>query len=1062
MMASRGNPGFPEKPPGYDGFSERAAVEGPAIELFRSLGWSHASLYHETFGASGTEGLVTMHEPVLPKRLWGALQKLNPHLSPDALRDAAADIVRDRSAMLPADANAEIYRLLKDGVSVQVRGEDGERKSEIARVIDWRDPRANDLLLAQQVWFQGELYRRRADLVGFVNGIPLLLIELKGPGENVKDAFDNNIRSYRSDIPQLFAYNAAVIVSNGMETKVGATFAQYEHFIEWKRAESEDEPPAAGLEVAIRGIGAPERLLDLIENFVAYEKGKGGLIKKLAKNHQFLGVNRAVAAVDRIAETRGRLGVFWHTQGSGKSLSMLYFAQKILRTKPGNWTFVVVTDRDELDNQIAKTFAACGALTKERDEVQAQTREHLKALLQGNERYVFTLIQKFGTAQGETFPKLSDRSDIIVITDEAHRSQYAVLAANMRRALPNAAFIAFTGTPLIATDAEKTKDVFGDYVSIYDFAQSIEDGATVPLYYENRIPELQLANEELSDDLDRLIEEAGLDEAQETRLAQVFSRQYHLITREDRLDKIAQDVVRHFAGRGYRGKAMYIAIDKATAVRMYDKVRARWHEEIQRLETALAKLSGEEHAAQEAKIAWMKATDMAVIVSVGQNEKDDMAAKGLDIVPHRRRMNTEDMEEKFKDPDDPFRLVFLCAMWLTGFDAPSCSTVYLDKPMKNHTLMQTIARANRVCGDKEAGLIVDYVGVFRNLQKALAIYARGTGSGEMPIKDKAALLAELEKALNSVRAFAGARGVHPAAIIKEKGLAQLKAIADATDALLGTDAQKQAYLRLEAQAWKLYMAVLPDPRAAPLAAEMAVLHVLANRLRSLTKPADVSAIMGDIETLLDELIIGHAIRAPITDDFTGLFDLRAIDFAKLSAAFRKGQKRTQVQLLRAKVEQQLGDMIRRNPTRSDLLERFQTMIAEYNAGSASVEQLFEQLLDFIRTMSDEEQRAVREGLDEEELAIFDLLTRPEPKLTKAQEVEVKAVARRLLDKLKREKLILDWRLKENAKAGVRQTIREEYDELPEVYDRRLWEEKVERTFQFMFERYPGEIAPPPN
>jgi type I restriction enzyme R subunit len=332
----------------------------------------------------------------------------------------------------------------------------------------------------------------------------------------------------------------------------------------------------------------------------------------------------------------------------------------------------------------------------------------------------------------------------------------------------------------------------------------------------------------------------------------------------------------------------------------------------------------------------------------------------------------------------------------------------------------------------------------------------------MPIKDKAALLAELEKALNSVRTFAAARGVHPAAIIKEKGMARLKMIADATDALLGTDAQKQAYLRLEAHAWKLYMAALPDPRAAPLAAEMAVLHVLANRLRSLTKPADVSAIMGDIETLLDESIIGHAIRAPITDDLTSLFDLRAIDFEKLSAAFRKGQKRTQVQLLRAKVEERLGDMVRRNPTRADLLEKFQSMIAEYNAGSASVEQLFEQLLEFIRRMSDEEQRAVREGLDDEELAIFDLLTKPEPKLTKAQEIAVKRIARALLAKLKHEKLILDWRLKENAKADVRQTIREEYDDLPEVYDRRLWEDKVERTFQFMFERYPGEIAGPPT
>jgi type I restriction enzyme R subunit len=605
--------------------------------------------------------------------------------------------------------------------------------------------------------------------VGFVNGLPLLLIELKGPGENVKDAYEKNIRTYRSDIPQVFAYNAAIMLSNGMQTKVGATHAPFEHFMDWKRAEREDDPPAAGLEVAIRGIGEPERFLDLVENFVAYEKGKGGITKKLAKNHQFLGVNRAVAAVDRITETKGRLGVFWHTQGAGKSLSMLYLAQKVLRTRPGNWSFLIVTDRAELDRQIADTFVNCGAITKEREQVQTQTREHLRELLQGNERYIFTLIQKFGTAQGETFPKLSDRSDIIVITDEAHRSQYAVLAANLRRGLPNAAFIAFTGTPLIEAEAEKTREVFGDYVSIYDFAQSIEDGATVPLYYENRIPELQLVNEDFSDDLDRLIEAAELDEAQEARLAKVFSRQYHLITREDRLDKVADDVVRHFGGRGYRGKGMYIAIDKATAVRMYDKVRAEWNAEISRLEKRISGLSGEDRKAQQAKIDWMRATDMAVVVSPGQNERAEMAAKGLDIAPHRRRMNEEDMEAKVKDPDDSFRLVFVCAMWLTGFDAPSCSTIYLDKPMKNHSLMQTIARANRVCGDKEAGLIVDYVGVFRNLQRALAIYARGTESGEIPIKDKAALLQTLEKALDSTMAFAAERGVRPSAIIAAKG-----------------------------------------------------------------------------------------------------------------------------------------------------------------------------------------------------------------------------------------------------------------------------------------------------
>jgi type I restriction enzyme R subunit len=1055
-VADEPGPIYEQSAPHYGGFSEDAAVEGPAVELFQELGWSHANLYQEFCGES-PEGRRSMRQAVLPNRLWAALQKLNPAIPPEALKDAAAEITRDRSSMLATDANAEVYALLKDGLSVQFMGKNGERKTEKARVIDWQDWRANDFLIGQQVWFQGELYKRRADLVGFVNGLPLLFVELKGPGENVKDAFDDNIRCYRTDIPQVFIYNAAVIISNGMETKVGASYAPYEHFVDWKKAESESEPPAAGLEVAIRGIGKPERLLDLVENFVAYEKAKGGLIKKVAKNHQFLGVNNAVAAVDKIGENRGKLGVFWHTQGSGKSLSMLYFAQKILRRKPGNWTFVIVTDRSELDRQIADQFVNCGAVTKGREQVQAQSREHLKELLQGNERYVFTLIQKFGTAQGEIFPKLSDRSDIIVITDEAHRSQYAVLAANMRRALPNAAFLAFTGTPLIATDAEKTKEVFGDYVSVYDFAQSIADGATVPLYYENRIPELQLASDDLSDELDRVIEEADLDEAQEARLAQIFSRQYHLITRDDRLDKIADDVVRHFAGRGYRGKAMYIAIDKATALRVHDKVRTRWKAEIKRLEHDLPRLSPDEREAQEARIAWMKATDMAVIVSAGQNEQSDMAAKGLDITPHRRRMNDEDMDAKFKDPDDPFRLVFVCAMWLTGFDAPACSTIYLDKPMKNHTLMQTIARANRVYGDKEAGLIVDYVGVFRNLQKALAIYARGTASGELPIKDKSALLGELAKALKTAVGFTETRGVSPAAIMREKALARLKAIADATNALAGTDAEKQTFLRFEGHAWKLYKAALPDPRVAPCTGEMAVLHVLADRIRALAPKADVSEVLSEIEELLDEAIIGHAIRAPIrdADDYTGLFDLRSIDFDKLSAAFRKGQRRTQVQLLRAQVEQHMTTMVRQNPTRADMLERFQSMIAEYNAGSATVEELFQQLMDFIRAMSHEEQRAARENMSEEELAIFDLLTKPEPKLTKAQEVEVKTIARTLLEKLKREKLVLDWRLKENAKAAVRQAIREEFDALPDVYDRRIWEEKVERTFQFVYERYPA-------
>ncbi|MDZ7829368.1 MAG: HsdR family type I site-specific deoxyribonuclease [Halofilum sp. (in: g-proteobacteria)] len=454
-----------------------------------------------------------------------------------------------------------------------------------------------------------------------------------------------------------------------------------------------------------------------------FEEAQGGTIKKIAKNHQYLGVNKAIAELQRIKDRpngeAGQLGVFWHTQGSGKSLSMVFFTQKIHRTIPGNWTFVVVTDRQELDEQIYKTFSATGAVNEA--EAHAESGAHLKQLLTEDHRYVFTLIHKFGTRNGETYPRLSDRQDIIVITDEAHRSQYDTLAMNMRTALPNAAFLGFTGTPLMAGE-ERTKEVFGDYISVYDFGQSIADGATVPLYYENRIPELQLINENLNADLTRLLEDAELDEEQEKKVERVFAREYHLITRDDRLEAIAEDLVQHFVGRGHQGKAMMVCIDKATAVRMYDKVQAHWNAYLARLQAELPSAPQEQNEALRHKIEVLEKTDMAVVVSQGQNEVKELADKGLDILPHRTRMVEEDLDDKFKDSDDPLRLVFVCAMWMTGFDVPSCSTIYLDKPMKNHTLMQTIARANRRYPGKEAGLIVDYVGVFRKLQEALAIY----------------------------------------------------------------------------------------------------------------------------------------------------------------------------------------------------------------------------------------------------------------------------------------------------------------------------------------------------
>ena len=390
------------------------------------------------------------------------------------------ELLRDRATTSPIQANRQIYELLKDGVKVKMRSsDDREEVIETVRLIDWDNPRKNHFFLASQFWISGDMYKRRADLVGFVNGIPLILFELKASHRRVENAYFQNLSDYKDTIPQIFWYNAFIILSNGSESRIGGMTSGWEHFCEWKKINNEGEEGIVSLETIIRGTCDPEKLMDLIENFLLYDEGSKGTTKLVAKNHQFLGVKKAIEKVRGIRNNQGRLGVFWHTQGSGKTYSMVFFAQKVLRKIPGNWTFVIVTDRHELDNQIYQTFVNCGAVTEE--HIQAESGEELKQLLREDHRYVFTLIQKFHTESDQRYPMLSDRSDIIVITDEAHRTQYDVFAQNMRDALPQAAFIGFTGTPLIVGE-EKTRDVFGDYVSIYNFKQSIDDNATVPLY----------------------------------------------------------------------------------------------------------------------------------------------------------------------------------------------------------------------------------------------------------------------------------------------------------------------------------------------------------------------------------------------------------------------------------------------------------------------------------------------------------------------------------------------------------------------------------------------------
>lgn len=1069
-------------PPGVKdvsaGYGELMLVEMPAIDLLTSLGWTFKNLYAETFGELGSEGRESESQVILTRRLRAALVALNPGLPADVYAQAVEQLAQDRSKQIAVNANRDFYRLLKDGVKVKVPDEHGGHSTETLRVIDWATPANNEFFLASQMWVAGDMYRRRCDLLAFVNGLPLVFIELKKPAVPLKSAFDDNLRDYRGQsVPQLFHPNAFILLSNGSDTKVGTLTSGWEHFFDWKRVADEDEAGKVSLERALRGLLEPARLLDYIENFTVFEEGKGGLIKKTAKNHQFLGVNKSIARLVELRETekleRKRLGVFWHTQGSGKSLSMVFFTQKVLRRVLGSCTFVILTDREELDDQISKTFKATGATARE--DVRATSGEHLKELLRGNERYIFTLIQKFRNEPGRPYPMLSDRSDVIVITDEAHRSQYDIFALNMRNALPHAGFIGFTGTPLIKGEEERTREVFGDYVSVYDFARSIEDGATVPLYYENRIPEVQLTNQELNRDLEALLEAAELDEAQEKKLEREFGREYHIITREDRLEAIAKDLVAHFTGRGYRGKAMTVCIDKATAVRMYDKVQAHWKAEIARLKVALdhatpgnnsGVIPGENWQVREALLArihLMQTTDMAVVVSQGQNEIEDLKTKGLDIVPHRQRMLKDGLDEKFKDEKDDLRLVFVCAMWITGFDVPTCSTIYLDKPMRAHTLMQTIARANRVAPGKESGLIVDYVGIFRALQSALATYARpatggpGGPEGEAggPILDKAELVAALNAALNEAAGFAQVRGVALEAIARAQGFVRIGLIDDAVEAFLGTEADKKHFLQLASRVSRLFKAILPDAAANELAPLSVLVSYLAAKIHAETDPPDIGAVMSDVEALLNDSIATEGYRIGPASNPEALVNLSEIDFAALQARFAQGHKRTEAEKLKRLIAGKLAAMVAVNASRMDLAEKFQALIDEYNAGSQNIEAFFEELKTFAQALSEEDQRGIAEGLTEEELALFDILTKPEPVLTKAEEAEVKKVCRELLATLKREKLMLDWREKQQAKAGVMQALKVEMRRLPAQYTKDVRAEKLARAYAHVFDHYSG-------
>jgi type I restriction enzyme, R subunit len=1075
--------------------SEEALENAALTEIFdQLLGWETLNAYSETLGEDGTLGRASRETVILTRHLRTALQKLNPDVPEVAIDSAIEELSQNRSTQTIALANQETYQRLKDGIKVTYRDEDNEEQLETLCIIDWNNPNQNHFLMVSQLWVSGEYGNKRADLVGFVNGLPLVFIELKAHHKKLELAYKKNLQDYKTTIPQLFHYNALIILSNGSQSMIGSVTASWDHFSQWKKISDETESGVISLDTIAQGTCEKSRLLDLVENYTFFYTAKGSLIKIVAKNHQFLGVNQAIQSVREIQHNQGRLGVFWHTQGSGKSYSMVFFCQKILRKIPGNWTFLVITDREDLDDQIYKNFANASAVTEPDTEVRASNAQHLKKLLQENHRYVFTLIQKFRTAPGETYPQLSDRSNIIVIADEAHRSQYDTFALNLRNALPNAAFIGFTGTPLLDGE-ERTREVFGDYVSIYNFRQSVEDGATVPLFYENRIPELQLANDELNENMEQIIEAATLDEDQEKDLERQCSREYQLIVRDDRLEKIAQDIVQHFSAREPNSKAMIIAIDRFTAVKMYDKVRKYWDQAIDKLKQQLqthtagnvipinaartardgsgtysikpnaqpSSIDEVEHKRLERQLRVMEATDMAVIISASHGELEAFQKKGLDIAPHRKRIVHENpgLDEQFKSSDSPLRLVFVCAMWMTGFDVPSCSTIYLDKPMRNHTLMQTIARANRVFQQKQNGLIVDYIGVFRNLEKALAIYGASANpdlkKGDTPVQDKSKQIAELQAIGNEALAFCQKRGIDFQKIDQtQNGLVRTKLWDAAVDAILENDDTKQTYFSFLGQIARLYDAICPDVRVNQFTRTKFFLERLAEKIHINLTEIDVtdtiSDVMEKVEDLLDDSILAGEFVINASDY---RLDLTKLNFDVLAAKFGQGQKNTEAEKLRNRLQQKVQQMVKLNRTRIDYLERFQKMIDDYNMDSCNIETYFRNLLEFAQSLKTEDCRKIAEGLTEEELVIFDLLIQPHIKLTNQEITAIKQIAQDLLHSLKQEKLVLDWRKRQQSKASVEVTIRDMLDALPKGYSNELYDQICQTIYEHVYESYAG-------
>ena len=1040
----------------YD-YSENILVQEAAGNLLHDeLGWDVAYAYNrEVLGENGTLGRTSYKEILLKRDLRAALQKFNPWITPTQITEAIGTLEQRLSTASLLQVNEEKYFLLRDGVPVTVRRPDGRTEQKRAAVLDFQNPAENHFLAVKELKIHGDLYRRRTDIVGFVNGLPLLFVELKNTTVDVQNAYTDNYTDYLDTIPHLFTYNAFLILSNGVEAKVGTLGSKYEFFHEWKRL-NEQEAGSVALETMLRGICRKENFLDLFENFILYDHSGGSTAKILARNHQYLGVNEAVKAYAARKLNNGKLGVFWHTQGSGKSYSMLFLSQKIRRKFAGSPTIVILTDREELNKQISDTFENCGLLGKGTKASQyiAGSGADLEAKLRGNPSFIFTLIHKFNRPDAE--PIVPDH-DIILMSDEAHRTQNGVFAENMMRMLPTASRIGFTGTPLLSND-NITARTFGGYISIYDFKRAVDDGATVPLYYENRGEKiLDLHNPEITDRILDAIEAADLDVDKQDKLEAEFAKEIHLLTAEPRLRSIARDFAGHYSDLWTSGKAMFVCLNKVTCVRMYNFVQQYWQAEIEALEIRQKHASQQEAQELERKIQWMKETEMAVVISQDQNEIQTFKKWGLDILPHRAKMEKRELDKEFKDRDNPLRVVFVCAMWLTGFDVKCLSCLYLDKPLKAHTLMQTIARANRVAEGKSNGLIIDYVGIVKALRKALADYTANTGGSSVdPTVDKEQLLERIREVTEKARNFLEEQGFDLQTLIDATDFQKTALLLDACDAVCESIETKKTFTTMASELVRLYKYTDRDDLTGDEKKQFDAITAIYAMLQKKRKHVDTTDLMVEINGIINDYVQIEPVEQGVTP--SRQFDISGIDFDLLRREFAKAKRKNLViRDLDLVIQQRIAALLFNNPNRINYYEQYQKIIEAYNSEQdrATIEKTFAELMKLAQSMTQEQQRYVREGFtSDEELSLYDMLFRDD--LSKADIKKIKEVAVSLLAKVKEKISQLDhWTDKQETKAVVDTLIRDTlWNELPECYDDLSISHYRQQIYEYVYTRYP--------